>query len=78
MKNGIVFVVPDLHSPYHDEAAWKECLRWRKIIQPKITVLIGDAIDCYTVSTFLKSPERRLSFRDELDITNAQLDRLGD
>ena len=60
-------VLPDLHIPFHDKkllACWIERLR----SQPWDGIdIIGDLIDCYTLSRFDKNPTRKNTFQQEID-----------
>jgi predicted phosphodiesterase len=69
-------VVPDCHVPYQDTKAWEVCLAAVKAVKPETIVIIGDFADCYSVSSFDKSPARGQDLRRELDQVRVQLKRL--
>lgn len=71
-----VIVVSDAHHPFHDRVAWNVCLNAIRVVQPTDVVIIGDGIDCYSISQFVKSPERRASLKWEVEETNREFDRL--
>lgn len=71
-----IFVVPDMHFPFHDRRVWETMLAARREAKPDLTVIIGDAVDCYAISSHPKSPDRKANFKDEIDEGNAELDRL--
>lgn len=60
-------VLPDLHIPYHDKAALKKWLWHASELKPDGVDIIGDLIDCYSLSRFNKNPERKALLQDELD-----------
>lgn len=59
-------VIPDIHFPNHDERAVEACLRG--IEGSTHIVILGDLLDCYDLSKFIKDPSRRETFQDELDM----------
>ena len=75
-----VLAVPDLHAPYHSEAAFRLAIKvGRKFFQhtpPKdrIIVVMGDFIDGYPISQFPKT--RRASFEEEIAVARECLDEL--
>lgn len=59
--------ISDIHAPYQDEIALhslKEFIKWFK---PDDLVFLGDVIDFYAVSSFVKDPERALKLQEEID-----------
>ncbi len=71
-----ILVCPDAHHPYVDELAWSTFLEVAKHVKPDALVIIGDFADCYSVSQYSKSPERRVSLKSEIDSVNRALDQL--
>jgi predicted phosphodiesterase len=71
-----ILVVPDIHFPYHDEAAWGTVVSAIRKIKPDRVVFLGDAIDCYVVSHFDRSPTRFPCLADELAVARKQLARV--
>jgi predicted phosphodiesterase len=69
-------IIPDLHAPFHDIKVWSCILSAIRGIKPETVVIIGDFIDCYSVSKFPKQPTRALSLDDEVTQTRAELKRL--
>jgi predicted phosphodiesterase len=76
VKTKVGLIIPDLHVPYHDKRAWGLVLKAGKLVKPDFIVVLGDFLDCYTVSSHRKDPRRRLTLQDELDAANAELDKL--
>lgn len=73
-----ILVLPDVHVPYHDQAAWNLAVRAVRVLQPDLLVVIGDFVDCYSVSQFSKDPRRKQNLQWELDAANEELDKLRD
>lgn len=69
-----IIVIPDVHVPYHDKDAWRLALKVVAEYEPTEVVIIGDFLDCYCVSSHLKTPStvvtnkgRRQLRRDSLE-----------
>ena len=60
-------VIPDIHAPFQDEKALSACLSFSQWFKPDKIFIIGDLVDFYAISHFLKDPERALKLQDELD-----------
>lgn len=71
-----IFIIPDLHCPYHDKKAWTLALRARLEFKPHHTVILGDFADFYSVSSHSKNAARRITLEEEVDEVKDQLDRL--
>ncbi len=59
--------IPDIHAPFQDEIALnalKEFIKWFK---PDDIIFLGDLIDFYAISHFVKDPERITKLQEELD-----------
>jgi hypothetical protein len=59
--------IPDIHAPFQDElaiSALKDFIKWFK---PDDVIYLGDVVDFYAISHFLKDPERALKLQDEID-----------
>lgn len=61
-------VLTDIHIPYQDDAALEAALSWGEQHQPTIITLLGDVIDFYKISRFIKSPKNR-SVSEEIKAT---------
>lgn len=70
MKNERVGVFPDLHAPFHDVRAFDTALEAMYQAKVNRVVILGDWIDCYTVSRHPKDPARKERFEDELRVAN--------
>lgn len=70
-------VASDIHFPYEDPQAYAVFIQVVTDLQPDVIVLLGDIMDCYTVSAHDKDPNRATpaAFKDELLYTRT---RLGD
>jgi len=71
MKHAILF--GDTHYPFHDEAALGVVKQIIKDVRPNIVVNMGDLIDAWQVSTFLKDPRQRDSLQQDIDDSIALL-----
>jgi len=71
-----VVATGDWHSPYHSDAAMGCFFRALDAIKPDVVVLLGDHVDCYTVSRFSKAQGRVHTFLDEIQVTNELLDMI--
>lgn len=68
MKSQKRLILPDLHIPFQDKkllACWLRRLETQKFDGVDI---IGDMLDCYTLSRFDKNPTRKGTFQKEVDI----------
>jgi len=59
----------DLHVPHHSQEAWDVSLKVVEDLQPDIIALMGDMIDFYQVSRYLKDPSRQFQLQDDIDLT---------
>ncbi len=71
-----ILVVSDTHIPYHDHRAFNLMLKAATYLKPKHIYIIGDFIDCYTVSSHSKDPNRSLKLVEELQAGESALDAL--
>lgn len=58
MKTQKILLVPDVHAPYFDKAAWALLLKAGYSFKPDIIVTLGDFMDFYSVSSHEKNPNR--------------------
>ena len=63
-----VFVLSDLHIPYQDDDTLKAVFDCLVDNQPQDIVLLGDVLDCYSISRFCKRPDRVRNLQYEIDI----------
>lgn len=71
-----ILFVPDAHWPYVNKNAWGLMLKAARKFQPHIIVELGDMLDCYSVSSYPKSPERKANLKSEIGSGNQALDDL--
>jgi predicted phosphodiesterase len=57
----------DIHAPFEDQAAMATVLRIMNDYQPDLTIIGGDAVDFYGISTHDKDPDRRHTLQEEFD-----------
>lgn len=71
-----VAFVNDFHIPFHDKILLDLFYEFLAYFKPDKIFLIGDLLDCYSLSFFDKDPTRLGRFQDELDIANNVLNEL--
>jgi predicted phosphodiesterase len=64
-----ILFLPDSHVPYEDKAAFTLMLKAAKVFKPDHCLILGDFIDCYSVSSHSRHPDRSLKLREEVDAT---------
>lgn len=62
------FVLSDIHIPFQDDKTVKLVFDCLADYQPKNVVLLGDILDCYSISRFTKDPSRMRSLQYEIDM----------
>ena len=62
------FVLSDIHIPFHDEVTLRRVFDCVVDAQPSNIVLLGDILDCYSISRFCKRPDRVRNLQDEINI----------
>lgn len=60
-------VLPDVHFPFQDEKLLTAWLGHLKSLRPSGIDILGDLLDCYTLSKFDRNPARKASLQDEID-----------
>lgn len=71
-----VMVLPDLHIPFHHTALLDLWMKEAEREAPDTVVIIGDFLDCYSISRFDKNPQRRATLQGELDLGRNILQQL--
>jgi hypothetical protein len=67
MKRMTRLALPDVHFPFQDDELLHAWLGHLKDLKPDGIDILGDLIDCYTLSRFDKNPARKASLQDELE-----------
>ena len=62
-----VFVLSDMHIPFQDEETLANVFDCLVDSQPENIVLLGDILDCYSISRFSKRPDRMRNLQYEID-----------
>lgn len=77
-KRLLEIVASDIHFPYEDNSAYQLFLQVLDDLQPDILVLLGDIIDCYSVSAHDKDANRATpaAFKEEVLYAKAKLEEL--
>ena len=71
-----VALIPDVHAPFEDKRAVALVIKALQAWGVDILVDLGDAADCYTVSSHSKDPARSNKLKDEVEGVNSFLDKL--
>ncbi len=56
----------DLHIPFQDRGALSVMFEYADLFHPNIVTIMGDLLDCYQISTFLKNPIRGKRLFEEI------------
>lgn len=72
MRNKFV-ILSDIHFPYENFDAIEQASKFMEQYQPKYIILLGDVVDCYSLSRFDHDPKRILSLQKEFDLASAYL-----
>lgn len=75
MRNKFI-ALGDIHFPYHNPNALDYTLSFISKFKPKYIILLGDIVDCYSLSRFDKDPSRILSLQKEFDYANSFIKEL--
>lgn len=70
-----LLVFSDVHFPFQDNLAVQSMMQFAIEYQPDIIVMLGDMIDFYQISTFVKNPAKK-SVKQEIDETRKFLEEL--
>lgn len=63
----------DTHVPYHDPRALAIVLMVIAELRPDMVIHMGDLLDCYTLSTYDKNPDKLDSLQEEIDLARQLL-----
>jgi len=65
--------VPDIHAPYIDGNAFRCMLAFLKVFKPEHIFVIGDVLDFYQLSKFIKNPSRMMDLQTDIDAAHLAL-----
>jgi predicted phosphodiesterase len=68
---------PDSHWPFEDKKAWELVMRAGEVLKPHWYVILGDALDLFSVSAHDKDPSRKLFLDDEIEYAKRKLIEIG-
>lgn len=71
-----VLIVPDCHAPFHSVDGWELMLDVARDLKPERIVVMGDFLDCYSVSRHSKDPARQSNLDGEIAVARGLLDEL--
>lgn len=76
------FYIPDMHFPFHDKEVWSLILKAAAHVRSRFArmriLILGDFLDCHTVSFHEKDPRRGTQLADEIRAANCALDQVQD
>lgn len=78
MGHRTVFIIPDLHAPYHDLQAVETALKIYKYVKPDSTCFLGDVIEAEGVSEYIRDSVTARAVTDlgkEFDSFNGLFDQ---
>lgn len=71
-----ILFVPDAHRPFHDVKAWRLMLKAARAFRPDIIVVLGDFLDCCSISAHSRNPLRKIQLEAEALSGREGLDQL--
>lgn len=63
-----IFALSDMHIPFHDVKTIRNIFDCLVDNQPRHLVLVGDILDCYSISRFSKRPDRVRNLQHEINV----------
>lgn len=63
--------IPDIHAPFQDNGAVSVALEFVKWFNPHHLIFLGDNVDFYAISRFIRDPERRFGRALQREIDTA-------
>lgn len=69
-----VLFISDIHCPFQDDKAIEAMVLFAQWWKPQTIVFIGDVVDFYAISSFVKDPNRSLKLADELSSAKDTID----
>jgi hypothetical protein len=76
MKRHSRLILSDLHIPFHDKRLLESWFRYLEEYEWAGVDIIGDFLDCYTLSRFDTNPRRKENIQTELDQGREILERI--
>lgn len=71
-----ILIIPDTHAPYHDKKAWELMLDVARDFKPTTICILGDFVDCHSISSHSKNPACTYSLADEIETASGLLKQL--
>lgn len=62
-----VLVIPDVHIPFQDNKSVNTMIKFAEIYKPDHVIQLGDLVDFYKLSQYMKSPGRGSTVQQELN-----------
>jgi hypothetical protein len=70
-------VYTDTHFPHHSQAALDVVLGIIRDVRPSRVIHLGDLLDCYTISAFVRDRKHIYSLQDEIDQARAHMHQVA-
>lgn len=70
-----VVFISDIHAPFQDESAIRATISFIKYWKPTELIFMGDVVDFYAISRFIRNPDRANKLQEELDVAHTILKR---
>jgi len=68
--------IPDIHAPYIDGPAFRCMLAFLRTFKPEHIFVIGDVLDFYQLSKFIKNPSRMMDLQTDIDSATIALKQI--
>ena len=63
-----VIFIGDSHAPYEDNDCISSLLKFIRWFKPDKIFFLGDIVDFYAISRFIRDPKKRLELQEEIDV----------
>jgi hypothetical protein len=70
-------IISDTHVPFQNEEVLNKVYNVIKDVKPTHIIHLGDFLDCYSISRFLKDPNRIFNLQDELNEAQKIIQRIN-
>lgn len=71
-----VLVIPDIHVPFQHNKSVNTMLKFAELYKPDHVIQLGDLVDFYKLSRYMKSPGRGSAVQQEVDKAHNLLNRI--
>jgi len=71
-----VGIIADAHHPFAEDGAYYAAMKYLKEQQLTELVILGDFVDFYKISAYMKTENRGMSFKEEIDLDRGKLEEI--